>query len=73
MKCRVSRIAEMRRSRENGGEKMAARNYRKFFVVITYQRTLTTSGGYAQLAECNIIALDTEKRPLAERVIKNEY
>ena len=32
---------------------------------------LTASGDYAQLVECKIIALDTEKRPLAERVIKN--
>ena len=31
---------------------------------------LTASGDYAQLVECKIIALDTEKRPLAERVIK---
>ena len=27
---------------------------------------LTASGDYAQLVECKIIALDTEKRPLAE-------
>ena len=31
---------------------------------------LTATGDYAQLVECKIIALDTEKRPLAERVIK---
>ena len=31
---------------------------------------LTASGDYAQLVECKIIALDTEKRPLAERMIK---
>ena len=31
---------------------------------------LTASGDYAQLLECKIIALDTVKRPLAERVIK---
>ena len=31
---------------------------------------LTASGDYAQLVECKVIALDTEKRPLAERVIK---
>ena len=31
---------------------------------------LTASGDYAQLVECKIIALDTENRPLAERVIK---
>ena len=34
---------------------------------------LTASGDYAQLVElveCKIIAPDTEKRPLAERVIK---
>ena len=31
---------------------------------------LTASGDYAQLVECKITALDTEKRPLAERVIK---
>ena len=30
----------------------------------------TASGDYAQLVECKIIALHTEKRPLAERVIK---
>ena len=29
---------------------------------------LTASGDYAQLVECKIIALDTEKRPLAERM-----
>ena len=34
---------------------------------------LTASGDYAQLAECKIIALDTEKRPLAERVTKKNY
>ena len=33
---------------------------------------LTASGDYAQLVECKIIALDTEKRPLAERVIKKK-
>ena len=32
---------------------------------------LTASGDHAQLIECKIIALDTEKRALAERVIKN--
>ena len=31
---------------------------------------LNASGDYAQLVECKIIALDTEKRPLVERVIK---
>ena len=31
---------------------------------------LTASGDYAQLVECKIIALDTEKRPFVERVIK---
>ena len=31
---------------------------------------LTASGDYAPLVECKIIALDTEKQPLAERVIK---
>ena len=31
---------------------------------------LTASGDYAQLVECKIIALDTEKRLLGERVIK---
>ena len=31
---------------------------------------LTVSGDYAQLLECKIIALDTEKWPLAEQVIK---
>ena len=34
---------------------------------------LTASGDYAQLVECKIIALDTEKRPLAEQVIKRRY
>ena len=34
---------------------------------------LTASGDYAQLVECKIIALDTEKRPLAERVIKKKF
>ena len=29
---------------------------------------LTASGDYAQLVECKIIALDTEKWPLAERL-----
>ena len=33
---------------------------------------LTASGDYAQLVECKMIALDTEKRPLAERVIKKK-
>ena len=33
---------------------------------------LTASGDYAQLVECKLIALDTEKRPLAERVIKKK-
>ena len=33
---------------------------------------LTASGDYAQLVECKIIALDTEKRPLAERMIKKK-
>ena len=33
---------------------------------------LTVSGDYAQLVECKIIALDTEKRPLAERVTKKK-
>ena len=33
---------------------------------------LTASGDYAQLVECKIIAVDTEKRPLAERVIKKK-
>ena len=28
------------------------------------------SSGYAQLIECKIIALDTEKRPLADRVME---
>ena len=32
--------------------------------------TLTASSGYAQLIEYKIIALDTEKRPLAERVME---
>ena len=31
---------------------------------------LTASGDYAQLVECKVIALDTEKRPLAERMMK---
>ena len=31
---------------------------------------LTASSGYAQLIECKIIALDTEKRPLADRVME---
>ena len=30
----------------------------------------TASGDYAQLVECKIITLNTEKRPLAEQVIK---
>ena len=32
--------------------------------------TLTASSGYAQLIECKKIALDTEKRPLADRVME---
>ena len=32
--------------------------------------TLTASSGYAQLIEYKIIALETEKRPLAERVME---
>lgn len=33
---------------------------------------LTASGEYVQKEECKIIALDTEKRPLAEWVIKKQ-
>ena len=52
--CRVARLTEVR------GPRYIPRQL----------LMLTTSGDYAQLVECKIIGLDTEKRPLAERVIK---
>jgi len=43
-----------------------------YFFVITYQRMLTAADDYVQNVKCKIIALDTEKRPLAGRVIKKQ-
>ena len=52
--CRVTRLAEVRGPR----------------YIPSQLLTLTASGDYAQFVECKIIALDTEKLPQAERVIK---
>ena len=59
--CRFTRLAEVRRP-----QKIAAEYY-----IPRQLLTLTTSGDYAQLVECKTIALDTEKRSLGERAIKN--
>ena len=48
-------------------KKIAVRNY-----IPTQLLTLTASGDYAQLVECKTIALNTEKRSLAERAIKKK-
>ena len=62
--CRVTRLAEVERPRKNCYAKLPSSSWGILL-------SLTASGDYAQLVGCKTIVLNTETRPLAERVRKN--